>query len=366
MDWPAEDKPPMPDGDGWIDMHHHSYHPDLIAALRDSGVTEMTHGVPLPKWTAADALRVMDSAGISAAILSVVLPGGAYDRTAVCRQANELSAAAVASHPGRFAALAVLPLPDVSAALSELDYALGVLGMAGVVLTASVNDGRMLSDPAFTPVFDELNRRSSVAFVHPSPTYRCTCTGGPGFAGLVPPVVVDFIMDTTRAVAGLLYGGTLRRCPQLRFVIAHAGGAVPYLASRLELAGSWQVPDGIRAGARDAADSLRSLYFETAQSFAPGTLACLQAVTDDSHVLFGTDYPLLQEAAVKATMQAISRYEPISTVKVARENALALFPSLRAITPRSLFRYSVIRNRHRRPMRNLTVAIFLAGGRRAG
>ena len=77
MGWPVrEERLPAHDRDGWIGMHHHSYHPDLIAALRDSGVTEMTHGMPFPEWTAADSLRVMDSTGISAAILTVVLPGG--------------------------------------------------------------------------------------------------------------------------------------------------------------------------------------------------------------------------------------------------------------------------------------------------
>jgi predicted TIM-barrel fold metal-dependent hydrolase len=142
-------------------------------------------------------------------------------------------------------------------------------------------------------------------------------------------VLVDFVMDTTRAVAGLLYGGTLQRCPQLRLVVAHGGGAIPYLASRLELAGSWQMPDGIRGAARDSPRSLQRLYFETAQSFAPGTLACLSTVTDDSHILFGTDYPMLSGAAIQPAMEAVSTYPQLSTAKVARENALALFPSLR-------------------------------------
>ena len=312
---------------GWIDVHHHGYHAEFVAALRDAGVTQMTPGVPLPQWTPADSLRVMDSTGISAAVLSLLLPGGAFDRIALTRLANELSAAVAAGYPDRFAALASLPLPDVDAALSELEYALDVLGMAGVALTASLYDGSLLSDPALAPVFDELNRRRSVVFLHPSPAYRCACTGGPESAALVPPVVVDFIMDTTRAVAGLLCGGTLRRCPDIRFIVAHAGGAVPYLARRLEL---WLRPDSGRMTVGDVAGSLRSLYYETAQSFAPGTLACLQAVTDDGHVLFGTDYPHMDEAVIAATRQAMSEYGRLNLTAVGRENALALFPRLGA------------------------------------
>lgn len=314
------------DRDGWIDVHHHGYHAELVAALRDAGVTQMAPGVPLPQWTAADSLRAMDSAGISAAVLSILLPGGPFDRGTLSRRANELSAAVAAGHPDRFAALATLPLPDVDAAVSELEYALGNLAMAGVTLPASLNDGSLLSDPALTPVFDELNRRRAVVFIHPSPAYRCSCTGGPGFAVVVPPPAVDFIMDTTRAVTGLLYGGTLRRCPDIRFIVAHAGGAVPYLAQRLEL---WVPPDGERVTAHEVADSLRRLYYETAQSFAPGTLACLQAVAGDRHVLFGTDFPHMDEAAIASSRQAISEYGRMNLAGVGRDNALALFPQLR-------------------------------------
>lgn len=314
-------------GGGWIDVHHHCYHAGLVAALRDAGVTQMAPGVPLPEWTPADSLRVMDSTGVSAAILSVLLPGGAFDRVALTRRANELSAAVAARHPDRFAALASLPLPDVEASLYELEYALDVLGMAGVALTASLSDGRLLGDPAFLPVFDELNLRRAVVFIHPSPAYRCACTGGPGFADLVPPPAVDFIMDTTRAVAGLLYGGTLRRCPDIRFIVAHAGGAVPYLAQRLEL---WLPPGGDLVTAQEVASGLRRLYYEIAQSFAPGALACLQGVTDDSHVLFGTDYPHMNETVIAASRQAISEYGRLDLAAVGRDNTLALFPQLGA------------------------------------
>jgi predicted TIM-barrel fold metal-dependent hydrolase len=326
MDWPARDgdRPARTGGD-WIDVHHHGYHAELVAALRDAGVTQMAPGVPLPQWTAADSLRVMDSTGISAAVLSLLLPGGAFDHTALSRRANELSAAVAAGHPDRFAVLASLPLPDIDAALSELEYALDILGMAGVALTASLNDGSLLSDPALTPVFDELNRRRAVVFIHLSPAYRCACTGGQGFAAVVPPPAVDFVMDTTRAITGLLYGGTLRRCPDIRFIVAHAGGAVPYLAQRLEL---WVPPDGGRINPREIAGSLRGLYYETAQSFAPGALACLQAVADNSHVLFGTDYPHMNEAVIASSRQAISEYGRLDLTAVGRDNTLALFPQL--------------------------------------
>ncbi|MBB4918284.1 amidohydrolase family protein [Streptosporangium saharense] len=310
-------------GGGWIDVHHHSYHPPLIAELRRRGVTHMAPGVPLPEWTVEDSLRVMDANGVRAAILSILLPDAALGQGAssLVRQANEWSAELVRDFPGRFGALAVLPLPDVEAALAEIEYALDVLGLDGVVMSASLADGRYLGDPAFAPVFDELDRRGAVVFVHPNPAYRCDCVGGPGFAAKVPPPLVDFVMDTTRAVADLLFGGTLTRCRDIRFVLAHAGGTVPYLAWRLELAATWVLPG---AGEVDVAGELRRLYYETAQAASPATLACLAEVTGRENVLFGTDFPFMRDAVVAETLRHLAEAGQIPF----EDNTLALFPRL--------------------------------------
>lgn len=289
----------------------------------------MAPGIPLPEWTLEESLQVMAAEGLSAAVLSVLLPGGSYDVAAIARLANEQSASVTASHPGQFAALATLPLPDVGAALAELNYALDVLGLDGVVLSASQCDGRLLGDPEFAPVLDELNRRQAVAFIHPRPEVRCTCTGGPGFAADVPPPVLDFVVDTTRAVAGLLFGGTLRRCPGVKFLLAHSGGTVPYLAGRFGLAGTRALASTAGVTPDTVAAALRGLYYETAQSFWPGTLACLQAVTDDSHILFGTDYPFMRQDVIASSRETISGYLGLNHAAARRENALGLFPRLR-------------------------------------
>jgi predicted TIM-barrel fold metal-dependent hydrolase len=321
---------------GWIDVHHHSYHPQLVSLLREGGVTQMAPGVPLPTWRPADSLRVMDRNGLSTAVLSVVLPDLALQdcrATEIVRRSNEWSAELVREHPGRFQALAVLPLPNVDASLAEITYAFDALNMDGVVMGASLADGRLLGDPGLDPVFEELNRRRAVIFVHPNPSYHCSCTGSPDSTSVVPPPLVDFVMDTTRAVANLLFRGTLRRHRELRVILAHAGGAIPYLAARLELAATWVLAGDRRADSNTVRTELHRLYFETAQAAAPGTLACLWEVAEKGHILFGTDFPFMKDSVVAATRRGVQGYRgagPEVVTGIARDNALELFPRLRA------------------------------------
>jgi 6-methylsalicylate decarboxylase len=303
-----------------VDVHHHAYHPELVAALRRHGITEMAPSVPVPTWTPADSLRVMDDNEIDAAVLSVLLPDPVAAQPDLVRRANELTASLV-SH--RFGALMTLPLPDVARSLAEITHGFDELGLDGVVVSASLPGGRYLGDPVFDPVLAELDRRGAVVFVHPNPSSGCSCRGGPDFATQVPPPLVDFVFDTTRAVAQLIFTGALRRYPRLRWVLAHAGGAIPYLSWRLDLAGTWVLAD--RAG-EDVAGQLAGLYYETAQSAGAATLACLREVTEDSHILFGTDFPFMSGPVVAATLRGLSGLD-------VADNALALFPRLAARAP---------------------------------
>lgn len=322
-----------PEGAGWVDVHHHAYHPELVQAMHRHGVTHMAPGVPVPTWTPSDSLRVMDGNGLAAAVLSVLLPNAVSTLDAgrgagLVRSANEWTAELVRDHPDRFGALATLPMPDVDRTLAEIAHAYDVLGLDGVVVSASQADGRYLGDPGFAPVLDELDRREAVVFMHPNPSARCTCAGGPDFASAVPPPLVDFIMDTTRAVAQMLFGGTLIRYPRIRYVLAHAGGAVPFLAWRLALAGTWVLAG--QEGGESVEAQLRRLYYETAQSAFPGALRCLRAVTDDSHILFGTDFPFMKDSVVAATRRALSDMDDLDPAGPGRDNVLALLPRLAA------------------------------------
>ncbi|MBB5959523.1 putative TIM-barrel fold metal-dependent hydrolase [Saccharothrix tamanrassetensis] len=352
----------------WIDVHHHAYHGRLADALAARGVTHMAPGVPVPRWEVGDTFRVMDDCGLDAAVLSVLVPDAALrlpDAADLVRRTNEWTAELVRAHPHRLGLLATLPLPDLGTSLAEVGHAFDVLDADGVVLPASLADGALLGDPRLDPLLAELDRRGAVAFVHPNPGYRCSCTGAPDSAAAVPPPLVDFVMDTTRAVANLLFRGALRRFPGIRFVLAHGGGTIPYLAGRLELAKTWvlapqegqtqqgqtqkgqpqngqaqgasaqdeSAQDGSAQDAQVRADSvyaeLGRLYYETAQASSRGALACVDTVAEPGHVLFGTDFPFMTAPVVAATRREVAAHR--ADIGGA---GLALFPRLRTGTRR--------------------------------
>lgn len=334
----------------WIDVHHHSYHPRLRRELVRRGVTHLAEHVPLPQWTTQVSLDAMDAAGISAAVTSVLLPDAVFalapaDLRGLVRLSNELSAELVRARPDRFGALAVLPLPDLDAALGEAEYALDHLRLDGVVLGSSFAGGGHPGDAQFAPLFDELDRRRAVVLIHPNPSCAaCACLGG-DYAARVPPGLLEFVFSSTRAVANLLYGGTLERCPGIRFVVAHAGGVLPYLVQRLEVGGTWAFADpgadgpeavgapGPSAARPDPRSLLRSLYYEVAQSASPSVLRCLHDLAGERRILFGTDFPIVRGEALARGNAAVSAWafatggRPTAE-RVAGANALELFPRL--------------------------------------
>ncbi len=309
-----------------IDVHHHIAPPEYVSFLADRGIT-IVGGRPLPSWDLEGNLAFMDKYGIETAILSVSAPGVYFGDRGLARELarsnNEYLAQLIGDYPRRFGAFACLPLPDVEAALSELTYALDTLGLDGVSLMSNV-DRRYMGDPAYDALFDELNRRQAVAFMHPHTPDENEVPG----LGL-PVSLLEFVFETTRAVARLLFSGTMERCPDLRIILPHAGGTVPFVALRLCLGQFWPglqeyVPQGVIA-------YLQRFYYDTALSGAPFALRSLQELVDNSHILFASDYPFAPEMATVATIGGLNDYngfdqEALQSIYCG--NALALFPRL--------------------------------------
>lgn len=310
-----------------IDVHHHIVPQEYLAALASIGITT-SGGRPFPEWTPDSSLALMDEHGIATAITSVTSPGVYFGDRAfardLARRCNEMSARLVSDHPQRFGAFAVLPLPDVDGALSEVEYALDTLGLDGVGLLASVGD-QYMGDPAFDALFAELNRRKTVTFIHP------TIPPGSDVPRLdLPAFMVEFVFDTTRAVTNLIYSGTLERYRDIPFIISHAGGAAPYLAWRIWV-GGFPLPDVHEHAPEGAITYLQRLYYDTALSAAPYALRSLQELVDSSHILFGSDYPFAPAILTTETVRGLADYDGFDSqarMTIERENALRLFRRL--------------------------------------
>jgi len=310
-----------------IDVHHHILPPEYVQALADIGITESA-GIPLPDWNAENALDVMDRLGIKTAITSISYPGVYFGDIAfardLARRCNEISARLISDHSQRFGAFAVLPLPDVKASLLELEYALDTLRLDGVTLLSSIGK-EYLGDLSFDALHSELNRRRAVVFVHPA-----VPPGSDVPKLILPPSLIEFTFDTTRAAASLLFSGTLERYPDIRFILSHAGGTVPYLAWRISL-GEWLPKIGEKVP-RGVITYLKSLYYDTALSTSSYTLRSLQELIDISHIVFGSDYPFLPEPLVAATISDFQSYVGFTGQDrgvIEWGNALSLFPRLR-------------------------------------
>jgi len=310
-----------------IDVHHHLLPDFYIEAVGTERITQQAprrSRVALD-WTPQRSLDEMDANGVAAAVLSVSAPGLWFGdqawTTRLARRCNDYQAGLVRQHPARLGLFAALPLPDVDATLAEIEHAGDQLGADGFCLFSSYGN-RYPGEAEFAPVFDELNRRRAVVFVHPNVADACRDLL-PG----IPASTLEFPLDTTRAATSLLYSGTLARCPDIRFIFSHAGGALPYLAtriSRLEIQEDFadKVPGG-------ALNLLQRQYYDTALSANRPALAALEQFVPASQVLYGSDFPFAP-GMMGRTIHGLAEYgfTPEVLRGIERGNARRLFPRL--------------------------------------
>jgi 6-methylsalicylate decarboxylase len=316
-----------PTNGGRIDVHHHFLPPQYMKEEHER--LNFAHNLApsqMLAWTPAQSLEVMDQNGIATAIVSITTPGVWFGDAAAARRLsrlwNDYAAEQMRNHPGRYGLFAAAPLPDAEGALHEIEYALDALKADGIGLLSSY-EGAYLGDRTFVPVFEELNRRAAIVYVHPTAGACC----GSVLPGLIPQAI-EYPFDTTRTITSLLINGTFARFQNIRWIFSHGGGATPMLAGRMaETVGrrpnaAEVMPNGVLA-------ELRKLYYDTASASSPASIAALRAMASVSQILFGSDYPF-----VKAAMgiEELNR-TPLSHAErraIDSENARALIPRLRA------------------------------------
>jgi predicted TIM-barrel fold metal-dependent hydrolase len=305
-----------------IDVHHHMLPPEYASLTRDR-ILEITSGdAAVLNWSPAVTIEQMEQFGVASAILSLPVPGAWYGgkekSCKLARIANEYGAQLTKDHTKRFGVFAALPLPDVDGSLKEIEYSFDTLKADGAYLQTSYDD-KWPGDPAFAPVFDELNRRKAIVFVHPTEPVCC--------ANLIPGIpsnVIEFVFDTTRAIVSFLVNGTFARCPDIRFIFCHSGGTMPVLAARINgffqarSALASRVPNGVM-------HELKKLHYDIANATNPSSLAALMKLIPASQIVWGSDFPY---RAVGPTANGWDNCEASPEIKraVNRENALRLFP----------------------------------------
>jgi aminocarboxymuconate-semialdehyde decarboxylase len=285
-----------------IDLHNHYYPPAYLDALR----AKPTHvkvgidgeGNPLlfypgdynivvPGHRDIDYReRVLETHGVDMQVVTLTTPGTHVEEPALAadlaRLVNDAFADVIATRR-RFSALATLPLNDPEASARELERAMTRLKLPGAMLFSNVN-GTALADQRFWPLYEVANDLGAVLYIHPNHPISVEAMTE---YWLMP--LVGFLMDTTLAAAHLVFAGVPRRFPKIRWALCHLGGAIPYLAERLDR-GFFAFSECRQHIDRPPSEYLKQFYFDTV-NFDPHALKLAVDFAGSDHVLAGSDYP---------------------------------------------------------------------------
>ena len=308
-----------------IDVHLHIIPPFYQDVVREAGLGPARRA-GYPPYSPELALEVMDANEIEIGLTSVAQPGVHFAEPAqaktLARRLNEHASELMARWPNRFGAFAIVPMRDIGDAVAEVEYALDVLKHHGASLFASYGE-QFLGDPAFDPVMDALNRRKAVVFVHPTlhPSSRTLTLRWPAF-------IMEYLFDTTRAAVNMVLGGTIDRYPDIKFILPHAGGTLPYFAWRL--ASTPVIDPTMPQWSREEfAAKLKHFWYDTALASGPTTMGALKTVADPDKIVFGSDWPFVQAPLVAQAVAAHltqGLHSDAERAAIDRGNALKLFP----------------------------------------
>lgn len=290
-----------------VDVHHHMIPPDYVSALRHAGVC--TEG--FPDWDPRRSLKMMNELGISRSLLSLSTPGVWLGESAaarnLARSCNEYSASLLGRHPDRFGALAALPFPDLEGSLEELAYALDSLHLEGVILLTNV-DGKYVGDPEFDALMAELGRRKTIVLLHPN-----NVPANDENAAL--DGWVEYPIDVARAYTRLVLNDVFVRYPEIRWILAHAGGVVPFLAERLGKAHFttgkrlrwWRIIKDLVLKRNGGLELAKRVSYDTSESANPVILRALRHLVKPDQIHFGSNFPWDSEAVTATFLRHFGR-----------------------------------------------------------
>ncbi len=246
----------------------------------------------------------MKHLGVQSAILSVTAPGPCIEtdperQANLARRLNDYAAAVRDEDHAAFGFFASLPDPvlNATAALAEMARALDELGADGVTLFTRYGPGTTyLGHADLEPVWRELNRRGATVFVHPT----SGPDPGPGpINKYLPLPVVDYPHETTRAAMDMITSRTLKRFPDVKVILSHGGGTLPFVLGRLAAplrktpaaVASWFVG----TTHDEAVQAFRAFYYDVALSTAPHMLTMLLDMVPHDHIVYGVSPARLRD-----------------------------------------------------------------------
>ena len=315
------------EGSKLIDTHHHFYPPAYQKAWSDwEDQRKIPHfGVQLA-WSRDRDIEAMDKNAVTTSVLSLAStpgtwfdagPQAAHDMARLC---CDFAAEMVRDKPGRYALFAPLSMLDTDATLKEIEYALDTLKADGVNLQTNYGD-KWLGDPDYQPVFEELNRRKAVVYVHP---LVASCCGRLNVGAF--PAVIEVPHDTTRTIVSLLLSGTFARMRDIKWLFSHAGGTIPMLAGRIE--SFFDPPDKPDINSPQCIEKeFRRLFYDTANATHPASMAALTSLIPMSQITYGTDYPYFPLDQIENLRRTLSAPD---LAAIASGNATRLLPRLSA------------------------------------
>jgi aminocarboxymuconate-semialdehyde decarboxylase len=322
-----------------IDFHNHYYPPEYVTALENPAskssvkVTYDGDGNPCVHYPGDYNIlvpghrdidyrqRVLDEHGVTMQVVTFTTPGVHVETPetarAWARMVNDAFARVAVERRGRFTALATLPLNDPEASVAELERAMRVLGLPGAMVFSNVNHVA-LADARFEPLWKKADELKAVIYIHPTDP-----AGVEAMLDYWLMPLVGFLMDTTLAAAKLVFSGVVERYPNIRWVLTHMGGAIPYLAERLDR--GYRAFADCRANiSRPPSEYLRTFYYDTV-NFNPSALALALDFAGPDRVLAGSDYPH-QIGSIPLMIATLDRVDAPADVKekIRASNAAAL------------------------------------------
>ncbi len=302
----------------YVDVHAHVF-PDFYGAAMEAAGVNDVDGWPNPKWSPEAMFKAMDGHRIQARVLSISSPGVTFaqgpDAARLARRLNEYMAGLVQDHAPRLGSMAVLPLPDVEASLTEIACALDTLGMDGVGLLSNYR-GIYLGDERIEPVLAELGRRKAVVFVHP--------TRPPNWGSFtidIPAPVLEYTFDSTRMAEKLVASGAKARYPDIAIIVAHGGATLPLSHQRL-----------VKYWMNGKNDIFDSFFFELTATTEHAQIAALMAMAKPDRCMMGFDFPFMKPDwfdALQANLETYDFQQPGWLQDIQYGNALRIFPKVK-------------------------------------